>query len=261
MKRFIFVFTIVMTALSADAFTIRNHATIAYIAQNHLTPEAQAAVQEILHGETMMEYASWPDFYRKTILDKDGRELQHTLFVDRDFRAIDSNEHDNAYNVIKEAVSRLKNYQTLPDAARIANLSILIHFVGDIHCPSHISYADNRHKKIKYYNYQLKGKGEPKREKFHNFWDSWAVDQVYCGGYVDLALILDTYSASGISRMQEGTLEDWCFDSAYSCKDIFDVEDEAYIDRPYVVGKVQLAKSQIRKAGYRLAALLNEIFK
>lgn len=34
-----------------------------------------------------------------------------------------------------------------------------------------------------------------------------------------------------------------------------------YIDRPYVVGKVQLAKSQIRKAGYRLAALLNEIFK
>lgn len=261
MKKLIMLLAAATLCLSANAFTLRSHATVAYIAQKHLTPQAKAKLDEILHGETLMEYASWPDFYRTTMLDKDGKQLQHLLAVDENYRPIDSTPHQNAYNSIKDARERLSKDRYKTDSARIADVAMIIHFMGDIHCPSHLKYADGRNKKIKTLYYQMNGKGEPKKVAFHSFYDSWATDKVYSEGFVDLTTILDVCTPEQIEAMQAGTLEDWAYDSAISCKDIFDVEDGAVIDRPYVVEKVMLVKSQIRKAGYRLAKLFNDLYK
>lgn len=260
MKRILIATIAFVIALEAGAFTTREHATIAYIAEQHLTPAAKAAVREIFHGDSMVDYASWPDLFRKVMLDSDGNQIPHMLRVDKDFYPATVEAHKSAYFPILDAQKRLKNYKNMSDSARVADLSIIVHLLGDIHCPSHLQYADKRHHNIKYL-YFKSGKFEPKKIQYHYFWDTWAADQILCGGFIDQAYLLDTYSQEEIEKIQKGSLEDWIYDSANSCKDIYDVADESTIDKMYVVGKVALVKSQVRKAGYRLAKMLNTLFK
>lgn len=260
MKRIIIALISCGVCVYAGAFTTREHATVAYIAEQHLTPAAKNAVREIFHGDSMVDYASWPDLFRKVMLDKNGKEIPHMLRVDKDFYPAVVEPHKSAYYAITEAQKRLKNYKHMSDSARIADLSIIVHLLGDIHCPSHLQYADSRHKQIKTLYYKS-GKHDPKKVNYHYFWDEWAADQILCGGFLEQGYLLDTYSETEISDIQKGSLEDWIYDSAYSCKDIFDVENEAEINKRYVVGKVAIVKSQVRKAGYRLAKMLNGMFK
>lgn len=261
MKKLIIAAAALGMCLGAQAYTVRNHAAVAYIAQQHLTPQAKEKIDEILHGETLMAYASWPDFYVKSMLHKNGKPIAHSVKVDQDFNPVNTNGSRSAYNAIKESARRLENYKDMPDSARIADLSLIIHLIADIHCPSHISYADGRSRAIKYVFYRKKGTGTPKKVNYHIFWDDWGLDQIVSGGYMDLAMIADICSESEILDIQKGSLEDWVHDSAVSCKDAYDITDEADIDLVYVAGKYPLAVSQIRKAGYRLAAFLNGLFK
>lgn len=260
MKKFIITTFALALCLGAGAFTTREHATVAYIAEQHLTPAAKAAVREIFHGDSMVDYASWPDLFRKVMLDENGKEIPHMLRVDKDFYPAAVEADQSAYFAIVDAQKRLKDYKHMPDSARVADLSIIVHLLGDIHCPSHLLYADKRHKKIKNL-YFKSGKNEPKKINYHYFWDAWAADQILCGGFIEQGYLLDTYSEKEIAKIQKGSLEDWIYDSADSCKDIYDVENEAEINKMYVVGKVALVKSQVRKAGYRLAKMLNTMFK
>jgi hypothetical protein len=53
----------VMTG-AAWAWDNRGHATIARIAERHLTPRAKANIEKYLDGQSFVYYASWMDFNR-----------------------------------------------------------------------------------------------------------------------------------------------------------------------------------------------------
>ena len=260
MKKIIIILASALICMSADAFTVRNHATVAYIAEKNLNSKARKQVAEILHGNHLYEYSSWPDFFRLSMLDEKGKQIGHMYAVDENYSPIPLTAHKSAYTAVKEAAERLKNdRRNMTDSARIADLSIIIHLMGDLHCPSHIRFADNRNKTVKNVIYNMNGKkGADKKVKYHSYWDDFATNTVYCGGYLDLAQVIDIYGKKEIKEFQKGTLEDWCHDCAVSCKDVYNIEDNAKIDRRHVVGDVQLVKIQICKAGYRLAKLLND---
>lgn len=248
---------------SASAFTTREHATVAYIAEQHLKPATKKKLAKILHNQHLTEFSSWPDFYRMAMKSPDGKQIGHMYKVDENFYPVDRDVHKSAYNAVKEAAERLRHYKDYNDSTVLADMSVVVHLMGDLHCPSHITYADERHKKIKEINYVMyfgKKATKPRKIKYHAFWDSWCMDQRYSGGYMELADIFDIKTAKEIKEIQKGTLEDWIHDSAETCKEIYDVEDKALVDRIYVIDKAAIARDQITKAGYRLAALLNDIF-
>lgn len=262
MKKTILFIAALATWFGADAFAVRNHATVAYIAEQHLSSKAQKRVKEIFHGENLVDYASWPDYYRLSMLYENGKQVQHMVMVDESFHAADTTPDKSAYNAILSSADLLKNhFDELSDSARITNLSIIVHLIGDIHCPSHFKYADKRNKKVKTVNFQTYGKGKPTKIKYHSYWDNFNTDYIFCGGFLDIAAMLDTYSKKQIKEIQKGTLADWVYDNAMCCKDVYDIEDNKSIDRRDVVNDAQLAKSQIRKGGYRLAKFLNDLFK
>ena len=65
-----------------------------------------------------------------------------------------------------------------------------------------------------------------------------------------------------IASVTAGTPYDWGYDSAKASKKVHEVKEGAQLDkRLYMNEYTPLAESQIRKAGYRLAALLNDIFR
>lgn len=257
MKKLILLAASACICAAAGAFTLREHATVAYIAEKHLTPEARAVIDEILQGEHLYEFSSYPDFFRTEWINEEGKEIRHSYYVDMDMYPT----WKGAGGALRKAVAAMGSWRSLSQEERIKNMSIIIHLMGDVHCPSHVKYADGRDKMIKVLYYKSKPKSDKSTKvSFHAFWDSWALSQRYCGGYVDMAQIIDTWPEEKVARVQKGDLRDWIHDSAFCCKDIFDVADESEIDRPYVIRKGDVAKNQVRNAGYRLAALLNRLF-
>lgn len=257
MRKLVLTICAISACVLASAFDIREHAVIAYIAEQHLSPEARAVVSEMLEGEHLCEYSSHPDFFRKEWKRDDGKEYQHSFWVDENYYA----NGKGADMDIKDAAARIKDWKRLSQEDRVKYMSLIIHLVGDIHCPAHIHYADNRDQRVKYVNYRLKRKDTPKHENFHAFWDAYALNQRYHGGFIELAYIFDTWSDERIAEAQKGSIDSWAHDSAMSCKDIYYIEDEADVYRPYVIRQGDLIKEQVTKAGYRLAALLNSILR
>lgn len=267
MKKIIFILAsaalLVAGTSIAQAFTIENHATVAYIAEKHMTPAALNNFHKAFDNHPLVEFASYPDFFRAIYLVND-KKVGHSIELDENLYPVVRPEGKSlkAYDGLLRAIDELKNYKNLDDSTKYAAMGLLVHFMGDSHCPSHLSFPDKRSKikNIYFKMYYYDEKEKPKKINYHSFWDSWASDQRYPHGFVERAMMFDLCNDKQIKKIQEGTLEDWIHASAVACQDTYDVENEQLVDRVYVIKKAELVATQIRDAGYRLAALMNQLF-
>jgi hypothetical protein len=124
-----------------------------------------------------------------------------------------------------------------------------------MHCPEHIRYPEDQ--TIGYYNVYF-GK---EKIRYHSLWDTPIIATRNPWGFSDTAELLDTYNKAQIAQVTAGTPYDWGYDSATASREVHSVAEGAQLDkREYLNKYAPLAESQIRKAGYRLAKLLNSIF-
>jgi len=249
--------------ISAEAFENREHCTVAYIAEQHMTAKAKANFYKAFGNHHLVEYASDPDFYRAA-QRYNGLQMGHRVDFDENLRPIlyDKSEKLNAYSGLLMAIGQLKHYKDLDDSTLISAAGMLIHYMGDSHCPSHINYADGRQKieYIIYQKYRSKTSNEGLEVKYHSFWDAWCAERRYNGGYMDLAFQVDICTPAEIKKIQEGTLEDWLHESAATCQNLYDVKTGDVVERMYVIRKAEYVAIQVRNAGYRLAAIMNVLF-
>lgn len=263
MKKLLLIIIICAFASSyASAWGKRNHAAIAYIAEQHLSPKAKATVNELLDGYSIITYASWLDYYRPEMLvklnepykGKYTRTIPHSYKVDADFNALYIEGECMA--VLDESIKKLQNYKELDDSTRTQCLWNIIHLVGDIHCPSHIRYEDKRDRKRGFF--MVKSNGE--YIKAHTMWDSIIIDASFPGGYIDLAYIADRYSKREIKSIQAGDVWDWSRENALICKDLWHIQEDEEIGSYYLYDHAHFALDRIAAAGYRLAKILNDLF-
>lgn len=249
---------LVFAAVVSSAYTRREHYAIAIIAEKYLTPEAKAAVNEIFNGERMALYASYPDEYR-AVLRIDGHKFYHTFHVDGDLMPLKSKK--SPVYVIMNAAGKLHGWKDMDPQMRKEYLAMVVHLVGDIHCPSHPKYDDpDIPKTVDHYVFGNDSIA------FHQAWDSVLAGHAYPGGPFEIAYLADVATPEQRAEYQKGSVIDWAHDSAVYCKDFTrdikgDKNNNAEVDWPYVAEHAYHAKHQAMKAGYRLAALLNEIFK
>lgn len=251
----------------------RNHAAIAYIAQEHLTPEAYKTVKQILGGATMMDYASWLDDYREIELQhlpEPDAEGNTVLGIPHGFKA-DINDrpkhrpYKDATWVIEDSVLKLANYQMLDDSTRLMCLKNLIHLVGDIHCPLHVKYMNGPDNKGKYPVYPVGGEAI----RYHTFVDKTLTSGMYPGGMMEMAYMCDPLlrplpSQEDIDYMlkvQKGSVHEWAQEIINTTKWFYDYTEghKFTIQEQTALGVA--CKDQMLRAGYRLARLLNELFR
>jgi len=260
-KLTLFIFVALLCTIEASAFTTKYHATIAYIAEQHMTPKARANFRKAFGNHPLAEFSSYPDFYR-AIYRINGERLLHFVYLDENFYPVPSSEDRySSYDALLRAVDQLKDYKNLDDSVKTIALAMVAHFVGDVHCPSHKVYADGRSdiNNIYYKPYFYKS-GDGKKVGYHAFWDSICMDERYDGGFMEVAYMLDTCSEEEIREIQKGSIVDWIHSTALDCKDLYDVKEGDIVDRVYYTNKAGAAGIQVRNAGYRLAALMNRIF-
>lgn len=261
-KRLILICAILTTfcVQSAMAWGGWGHHISAYIAEKHLTPQAKEKCQHYLK-HNLPHYSSWQDYWRHSDPFKEI-SFWHSSYVDKKFNTIGykgDETRDAAYQVNRIVKEMAKGkYKNMSDSLVAVNLKLLIHMVGDMHCPSHIVYT----KDFGMPNHSIKIKG--KKCGRHSFWDrspmymhpKWNADR-FVKAY-------DTYSPKEIKKICKGNAFKWSVQNAHNILKTGDYwERGAEFTKLSKEQRKQIEETlheQLAFAGYRLASVLNKIF-
>lgn len=302
MKKRQFILTLLLTLASAPcafAWGSIGHRITAYIAQRYLTPATEAAVTSIL--DCPMECAAnYPDVYRLSAWDGDWEDAPdfiwnaHTVLFDPQMRpqTWGYDPEKVSFEEVKSLIRKLgdtscghmavqyhlrslQHWKEHSDSANVTDLKMIIHFVGDLHCPAHLQYSrpdgstdPDRKGAWGKCNY---GQFHGKSTALHKLLDI-APEQCHPEFCPDNGLILkaysdylDTWDKDSIRKAVSGTFFDYLSDNARRCywmqgpggpvtPDV--TVDEAFYRETFEPG----ISYQLVVAGYRLAELLNRIF-
>ena len=255
--------TIIVTAILIVAAGMQNlfawggleHDAITYIAECNLKPDVKKRVESYLDGRSIVYYASWMDDYRKTpeFLFSDS---WHMSYVDENFKFMEAPDDKSTYRCVpalEDAIKQLENYKSLDDSTVAVALKFLIHLTADMHCPGHVNYHNRE------IFFQVKYNGTD--VGYHQLWDAYMLRSSHTWSYSEYQFQLDRCSEEEKKQIMQGTPRDWFEQTARDCDIIYkwahpgdslgvDFKNKAHF----------LGESQMLKAGYRIAYLLNTLF-
>lgn len=256
----ILAFAALLSSEKAMAWATWGHHISAYIAEQHLTPEAKAQCRKYLR-HTLPHYSSWQDYWRHSHPFKEITHW-HMNYIDKDFNTI-----GKGGNITRDATTQVERitkemekgkYRNLSDSMVIVNLKLLIHMVVDMHCPCHVGY--HKDSQLRGGSIMVKGKKMGR----HKFWDAspqlmhpkWKLD--------DFLKAYDTYSAKEIKKVSKGTPTKWGRQNAYKMVKTYTMwEKDAEFTKLSKKQRQEIddvVREQLAYGGYRLAGILNYIF-
>ena len=256
-----------LSVQSAYGWDAKGHTTIGHIADRNLTPKARKMVSRYL-GHTLAYYASWMDQVRyvdayhhtarwHSVGVRDGKLMPSDLTGSKAFYGTPLQNDDYGIVRIEQIVEQMKDYRNLSDSTVAVNLKCLIHLVGDMHCPGHTFFADES---MQYY---LKDGGKPLH--YHNF-----LDAAYCRfnkGVSPVKFYNENcrLSKAEVEALCGGSVEGWIlanFPQYRECYKILPKGRECKTLTEAEKRRVKEITDRLHiEAGYRLAHIVNEIFK
>lgn len=285
-KSITFLAFLFLTAHLAFGWGGVGHAAIAQVAENHISKTTKKALRKYLPGASIVEVASDADKYyyqwsrdigfecsNPRILRRQPSDMDqyptniepwcHSYTVDSLFNTYRHNREGDVY--VRNAVMDLdylihnikENKDNMDREECIKQISLVVHLVGDIHCPMHVLYIPQDPTGGKY-SFYVNGK----KINAHSYWDSGLVKMLEPEwGFYEYSEAVDTASEEEISEIQQGDVYDWGKSSAENCF----IEHALYPDggelsSEYPEKHRELLYIQLRNAGYRLAKALDYIF-
>lgn len=252
------LFTLLATLLlvqGAFAWGQKGHDVTAYIAECHLTPEAAQRIDKVLGGHSLVYYANW--------LDNASHTPAYAYTKTWHYRNIDEGEtlesmktprSGDVLTAVTALVVKLKMGGMTPDE-EAANLKMLIHLVGDMHCPMHAGHqSDLGGNQIPVFFFDTK-------TNLHSVWDSRLPEVVHKWSYTEWQQQLDRHTPDEVADIQRGEPRDWFLETYAICTDIYKRSPKGTkISYDYINLSAPIIEQQFVRAGYRLARLLNEIY-
>lgn len=240
---------------SAMAWGRLGHEIVIKIAERHLTERARRNIARYMPYDLKTD-AVWMDIHR----NDEGIAYTtswHVYNVDADHE-YDPNPRlykGDAIHALRVADYNLRHYERLTDSAVVMNLRMVLHFVGDMHCPTH-SYVPGPRC---FWPCTLNGEAQ---KTFHSVYDRMP-NLLYGKTSAEvMAERLDDLGRAGIRRVQRGNLFDWARDCGDNNCVIYEWNpfNTEVLNPNTVELSRDLVDTQLRNAGYRLARLLNEYF-
>jgi hypothetical protein len=261
MKRLFSLGLICLLSIFLVSWGSLGHRTVGLIASRHLTPKAQAAVKDLLGTATLEEVSTWADDVRNDPQYKSTGPWHYInlpLGLSRqqfDATVLSMNKA-NVYSALQESESTLINpYASKVDKEKA--LKFIVHFVGDLHQPMHVSRAEDQGGNKLQVNYESKG------TNLHALWDSRLLEHE---GLSDqqLAGKIDHATPQQIQQWQSDPLLQWLWES-YQISTRLYSEVQAMKNRTitedYYHAHLPVIEDRLEQAGIRLAGVLNTLFK
>lgn len=232
------------------------HEIVVEVAKRHLTERAKKNIARYMAYDITTE-AVWMDKHRQDV-DIAYTSHWHGAGYDEQKRYLPTAKLDKGGDVVRalQLVDyNLSHYERLTDSAVVMNLRMVLHFVGDMHCPSH-SLPNGV--KVRW-DCTINGK----ESNFHSLYD-----RIPANLYgkktppAEVATKLDTCHKNEIKGIVDGSIVDWANECFERASIIFDINPfgTPVLDPNTIEKSRSLVDVQLRNAGYRLAVQLNKYF-
>ncbi len=258
MKRFLPFALLIAISIALISWGVVGHKTVATIAENHLTTRSQTVVKYLLGDTTLADIASWADQVLREPEYKNTAP-QHYLNLPlglsyNDFqKAVISKTESNVYQAVGSNVAVLKDPKSTKEERAIA-LKFLVHFVGDLHQPMHISRKEDKGGNTIQVQYEGKG------TNLHSLWDSKLIG-TEGKTFNQMAVDYDKATPAKIKQWQGDSLIKWLWESYQISSRLYaEIEINNKLNDAYYNKYIGIVHERIEMAGVRLAGLLNEIF-
>ncbi len=240
---------------------VTGHRTIGKIAADHLTPQAQTAVHELIGDTTLADVSTWPDevrgqpAYRHTAPWHYINLPPGLSFADFEGK-VNGMVQENVYSALQQQEQILGSpASTRPQ--KIEALKYIVHFIGDLHQPMHVSREEDKGGNTIQLNYDGNG------TNLHALWDSKLIDHQGLT-FEQMAAAYDHATPAQIKQWQSDPLIRWIWESYQASTKLYaevDTMKSRAIDDSYYEAHIGIVQDRIEKAGIRLAGVLNGIFK
>jgi hypothetical protein len=251
------------------------HKVVCEIAFHELTDHARAEVVRLIKKDTEFKAFSdscvWPDHPKQ-------RETEHYINVPRDFRAFVADQCPGRSRCLFSAIRSDLEVLTTPgrsDQARLGSLKFLGHWIGDLHQPLHVSFADDRG------GTRIVEDSGACAADLHSVWD-WCIIERTLGDDVRAIArrLHDAITSAERAAWQSGHVQDWaseslaltrdasvryCLQSGKVCE--YDAGRPTYrprsrervvtADAAYIEAHKAAVAERLKQGGVRLAGLLN----
>lgn len=256
MRRFAVIILALCIPAMAFAWGAKGHDIVACVAENNISKKTRRAVEEVLGGHSMIYVANWMDNASHTE-EYAYTKTWHYVNVDPQEQSYYHSEKETKGDVvtaIDSIVANLKSGELTQDDER-AHLMMLIHLVGDLHCPMHAGHKSDRGgngTKVKYF-------GSVK--KLHSVWDSDIIESAHRWSHSEWQQQIDRVSKKEKKAMAQGRPVDWIEECVILASDVYTRSKTGdNLSYDYVAYYTPIIEKQLLKAGIRLARLLEEIY-
>ena len=242
-------------ALQSFGWGQKGHDTVAFIAENHLTPAAKAAVDSIFNGRSIVYYANWLDNASHTP-DYAYTKTWHYKNIDADvtFRSAPLHPDGDVVRGIYSQAEVLANPDATPEQRDLA-LRIIVHLVGDIHQPMHLGHASDlggNRWNVKHFS---------NNSNLHREWDSSILEAGHKWSYSEWQQQLDRATPEQYAAiMLKANPENWAEQSYEIAKRIYnETPVNTQVSYDYIAKWTPVIEDQLLAGGLRLADLLNTL--
>ena len=268
MKRITFLFACIITIYSsmpAYAWGPKGHDIVAAIAEQNLTKKTKKALDKILDGKSIVYYSSWMDNIQNSPNWKNGYDKTktwHYANVDKGltYETMEKNKKGDVLTGLEFLVNELTvNFDNLSDSLKQDYVKMVVHMVGDMHCPMHAGRSTDRGgngKKVKWFG---------QKTNLHSVWDSKMIDSARKWSYSEWVNHLDRKDKKYKKAIVQGTYLDWFTETVVRAEELYEYAERQGDDVPnfsyqYVYDFSPLLENRLQTGGYRLAHVLNTIF-
>jgi hypothetical protein len=261
MKKLIIIAFAFYIPLQSMAWGMIGHRVVGEIADSYLSPSARKKVKQILGDESIAMASTWADFIKS---DTNFRYLNKWHYADfpkhlsyeqvKDELKKDTGA--NAYNKLLFMMSELKNNKALTRDQKQFYLRLIIHIVGDLHQPLHVSAegtAGGNDVKVMWFSEQ---------SNLHRVWDEHLPEYQNLS-YTEMTDAINHTSSKQRKELQQQPIEQWIYESYQISQQLHDDirQPNPRLSYNYNFKWLDTMNSQLLKGGVHLAGLLNEIFK
>ena len=267
-KVFITFISVIMLldATSAFGWGAKGHDIVAAIAEQHLTPRAKRKINKLLEGKSITYYSSWMDNIQNSPYWENGynkTKTWHYANVDKGltYETMQKNPDGDVVKGLEMLTDQMmNNYDNLTDSMRVDYLKMIVHMVGDLHCPMHAGRLSDRGgngTKVIWFRDET---------NLHSVWDSRIIESARTWSYSEWCEQLDRKDRKYRKSISDGSYEDWFSETVEESARVYEYVEAAegivpVLSYQFVYDFSPMLEEQLLNAGYRLAYVLNTIFR
>lgn len=237
------------------------HRIVAEIADSYLSPKAKIEIKKILGNESIAMASNWGDFIKSDTAFKYLDTWHYINFEKnlsyaqlKDVLKKDTGRVNDAYAAINFLTKELKK-KSLPLYKKQMYLRLLIHIVGDVHQPLHVSPVGSTG------GNDIKVQWFSQASNLHRIWDSDLIEEQQLS-YTEYAKFLNHTTLAQRKKLQAEPVSKWLYDSYTIAQNLHNeiTDTNPRLSYRYNYDHIALLNQQLLKGGIHLAGLLNSIF-